>query len=181
MCNLSTATDDSAIEWQDIPGYEGHYQASNTGLIRTIKKTKYKKPGDLIPQHLNKANGYKSVHFGNDNRTLYVHRLVMAAFAGEPPAGMHVNHINGIKTDNRRCNLEYVTPKENIEHSIKVLDKRGGAFGVAHRDAKLNPEKVILIRQMLADGKKSARDWQSVRCLISGYPANQTWSNLEAR
>lgn len=63
------------------------------------------------------------------SRAYYVHRLVATAFYGEIPKGYEVNHINGCKCDNRVCNLEICTRKQNIKHALDtglfVRDKKG--------------------------------------------------------
>ena len=96
--------------WKDIPGYEGLYQASNLGRILSLKFAKTR----IL--RLRKNNyGYFLVTLRNCNKskTFSVHRLVLLAFVGK--SDLVVDHINEIKTDNRLCNLEYVTYEENAE------------------------------------------------------------------
>lgn len=94
-----------------IPGYDCYY-ASNMGRILSKKSGK-----EIIP-HPN-SNGYLRINLRKDGkrRCYYVHRLVMSAFCGE--SDMVVNHINRNKTDNRLCNLEYITQSENVKHSSR--------------------------------------------------------------
>jgi hypothetical protein len=62
---------------------------------------------------------------------LRVHRLVAVAFLGEPASpDMHVNHLNGVKDDNRLCNLEWATCSENALHAFRVLKRTGGHTGL---------------------------------------------------
>lgn len=96
--------------------------------------------GDELRQHVER-NGYVRVCFGG--RKLLVHRLVCEAFHGAPPfIGAQVNHKNGVKSDNRADNLEWVTASENQRHRIDVLGHKGdtgsmrGRFGSAHNRAK---------------------------------------------
>ncbi|MBO7322023.1 MAG: HNH endonuclease [Bacteroidales bacterium] len=111
--------------WKDIPGYEGVYQASNLGNVRSLDRyvrqfthgyedTRYIK-GVVLVQKI-KNNGYLSVCLSNCNKQKHysVHRLVWKAFNGEIPEGLVINHLNECKTDNRLCNLELVTAKENL-------------------------------------------------------------------
>lgn len=97
-------------EWRDIPNYEGFYQVSNLGRVKSFYglKEKILKPG--IPN-----NGYYQVELcKNSIRKFYmVHRLVWEAFNGQIPEGLQVNHINEIKSDNRLSNLNLMTAKEN--------------------------------------------------------------------
>mgnify|MGYP001334005879 CR=1 FL=1 len=110
--------------WKDIPRYEGKYQVSNMGRVKSLSreihsnnqndeftwtsKERILKPGKHdIGNHL-------SVVLYNPKRTQMVHQLVMLAFVGPPPEGMCVLHTNGDATDNRLENLRYDTQSENI-------------------------------------------------------------------
>lgn len=136
-------------QWRDIPGYEGIYQVSNLGSIRNIK---VKKAPKSLTSFLT-AQGYLGVGLKYIGRkTFTVHRLVMLAFIGECPAGHEVNHINGIKTDNRLSNLEYITHSQNMRHSVDVLNNRS-ARGEESGRAKLTNQDVQFIRDALSRGE----------------------------
>jgi len=102
--------------WKDIPGYEGEYQASNLGRIRSLKILK------AYPCH---GTGYPVVSLGSDGRgrdakRAHVHYLVAAAFLGPRPVGYHTNHKDGSRDNNNPENLEYITPGENARHSFRL-------------------------------------------------------------
>lgn len=112
--------------WKDIPGYEGRYQASTMGRIRSLDrmvrgvchftgKEFYRKvKGQVLrPGRFCKC-GHVSVILGHRAVGSPVHQLVMKAFVGEPPEGMEVLHKNGNPADNRLENLKYGTRTENI-------------------------------------------------------------------
>ena len=123
--------------WQDIEGYEG-YQVSNLGRARSLDRmVKHSKCGlkTVKGKILNQAtstNGYQRVQLWKDGKqkNFQVHRLVYETFCGEIPSGMQVNHINEDKTDNRLCNLNLMTQKENCnwgtrnERSAKARSKQ---------------------------------------------------------
>lgn len=122
----------SEIEWKDIPNYTGVYQASRCGKIRRHPGNRYNS-GRILKGILNHA-GYRVVSLsrvGIAERSLGVHRMVMWAFVGV--SDKDVNHINGIKTDNRLENLEYVTKRENMNH-FYTTQGRGLAGVVKDRD-----------------------------------------------
>jgi len=93
------------------------------------------------------SNGYFYARRGNDTRL--VHRMVWESAHGPIPDGLTVNHVNGVKTDNRLANLELLTPGENVSHAhqIGLCDKRGEA----HHHAKLTDEAVMFIRRRRSD------------------------------
>lgn len=103
------------IVWKDVPNYEGLYKVSNMGDIFGFKRNKILTP-------CNGKDGYKILKLcKNGNiKTVYIHRVVASAFLENTNDEMQVNHINGIKTDNRASNLEYCTLHQNLIHSYKL-------------------------------------------------------------
>lgn len=96
--------------WKDIPGYEGKYQASNLGRIKSLN---YKNAGEEGVLKLRTThNGYYSITL--NKKCHRVSRLVWTTFNGPIPEGMQVNHINEIRTDNRLENLNLMTPSQNL-------------------------------------------------------------------
>ena len=103
--------------WRDIPNYEGIYQASNMGRIKSLERIDAL--GHRLKEKILKLwvthNGYYQIQLCKNSKVRYymVHRLVYEAFNGTIPEGLQVNHINEVKTDNRLSNLNLMTPKEN--------------------------------------------------------------------
>lgn len=113
------------IEWRDIEGYEGLYQVSNTGLVksldRIVSQSGYERlmKGRIMKPN-NNTSGYLSVQLSNrKHKRFLIHRLVMIAFVGLNNTKTDVNHKDGNKHNNSLDNLEWVTKKENIDHMIK--------------------------------------------------------------
>ncbi|CAH0232356.1 hypothetical protein SRABI26_02681 [Arthrobacter sp. Bi26] len=107
----------SEVEWFPIPGWEGMYEVSTCGEVRSLDRTTTK--GQRIKGKTLTLNvtpkGYHRVglYRGSQRTPKAVHILVMEATEGPCPAGMEVLHGNGLKSDNRRANLRYGTRSEN--------------------------------------------------------------------
>lgn len=120
-------------EWKPIEGYEGFYEVSNWGRVRSIpRKVPCKngmiqsvKGGMRKPCHY--SNGYCFVILSKDGepKMHLLHRLVARAFLGK--SQLEVNHKNGDKDDNRAENLEYMSHSQNIKHSYSVLGRQANA------------------------------------------------------
>jgi hypothetical protein len=105
--------------WRDIPGYEGRYQASNLGRIRSQAR------GVLKP--FKNKNGYLIATLYNQGKVRTgVHRLVALTFIPNPEDKPQINHKDGNKENNNLNNLEWVTCSENNLHRRRVLKGGGG-------------------------------------------------------
>ena len=111
-------------QWRDIEGYEGLYLVSSLGRIKSLDrwvnngKGKRLQKGEIITPFKNKK-GYLRVALSNGfKRIKYsIHRLVAMAFLPNPDNLETVNHINGIVTDNRVENLEWMSNRDNVRYS----------------------------------------------------------------
>jgi len=101
-------------EWRDIKGYEGLYQISNMGRVKTLANDKSRK--EKIRKLRKDKDGYLQLNFTQNKvkKTPKVHRLVAEAFIPNPDNLSEVDHINRIKTDNRAVNLRWCTHQQNI-------------------------------------------------------------------
>jgi hypothetical protein len=104
----------------DIAGYEGLYAITACGRVWAYPK-KSRLRGRWLKQSLSNC-GYPYVCLYKEGKisNKYVHRLLAKTLLSKVDGKLHVNHKNGIKTDNRLCNLEWCTPKENKVHAFSI-------------------------------------------------------------
>lgn len=106
--------------WKDIPGWEGFYQVSDQGRIRSLDRMVQGKWGlqrvrGQLMSTVIRNDGYITVHLRREGKRTnhLVHRFVLEAFVGPCPEGMEARHLNDVKTDARLENLEWGTRSEN--------------------------------------------------------------------
>lgn len=106
-------------EWKDIKGYEGIYQISNMGRVKSLSNGKYKK--EKIRKYRKDKDGYLqlNLHKNNVMTTFKVHRLVAEAFIPNPHNLPQVNHKDEDKTNNRVDNLEWCTVEYNNNYGTR--------------------------------------------------------------
>ena len=143
--------------WKDIPGFETYYEVSNIGNIRSLRYhgTTRKKPRVIVGA-INLGGYRKALLYNADQKrfTKNVHVAVLESFSGPRPSPKHhAAHLNGNRTDNRIENLAWVTAKENMRHRD---EHNTTLHGVDHHSVKLNPEKVIQIRNLHSQGLSMA-------------------------
>lgn len=129
--------------WKDIEGYEGLYQVSTYGNIKSLARPRkngngkcYIQKEKLLKQTFT-STGYKKVELYKDGKrkSFKVHRLVAMAFIPNPDNKPEVNHINGNKINNNIDNLEWVTSSENSVHAYET--------GLSPNKKELDEDKII--------------------------------------
>lgn len=175
--------------WKDIPGYEGYYQVSNLGRVRSIdrevvyrdgKKCLYK--GRLLKPREDK-NGYFQVGLSKLGKvkTFKVHRLVLEAFKGPCPEGMESCHKNGIKTDNIVYNLRWDTKVANQADS-KRHGTNNGPKGERCGNAKLTEQDVVDIRTEYTKGniiqEELGKQFGVHQVTIGNIVRRETWTHI---
>ena len=122
--------------WKPVYSYDGYYEISNFGDIRSVDRTVNSKTNRLCRgkelKQVKDHDGYCCVQLSKSGKrkVFFIHRLVMLSFIGFNGDKIQVNHKNGIKSDNNINNLEWVTPSENTRHAWKtgLAKKRQGGF-----------------------------------------------------
>ena len=141
--------------WKDVPGYEGLYQVSSLGNVKSCSRIRKGGRHNCVRTYKEKQlkttkspYGYIYVQLYGENHTkkYFTHRLVALAFIPNLENKPSVNHINGIKHDNRVENLEWVTHSENTKHAfntnlIKIK------HGEDSNNSKLTEKQVLEIRK----------------------------------
>lgn len=115
-------------EWRDIKGFEGYYQISSLGRIKSLKRLIIRRDGKPYPQKecflkpSKNRKGYLTGQLSKDYKTTFyqVHRLVAEAFIPNVYNLPQVNHIDGNKENNSVDNLEWISNYDNMQHSIKT-------------------------------------------------------------
>lgn len=133
--------------WRDIPDYEGQYQVSNLGRVKSLERSISCKDGRksyIVPKRIMKLNkdnlGYLNVMLCKNGKIkrFRVHQLVARTFIPNPENLPMINHKNEIKTDNRVENLEFCTAKHNANYGTRN-----------ERLSKINKGKISLKRKTI--------------------------------
>lgn len=149
--------------WKPIVGYEGYYEVSSLGRIRSLDREIHYVNGRVdhrkgqIKSVRPRKDGYLQFNVSKDSKkaVLHVHHVACEAFHGPRPAGMDVSHNNGIRDDNREANLRYDTRKGNLhdtlEHGTRAAGERHGASkltsdAVAEITSTNTPSKILAVK-----------------------------------
>lgn len=167
--------------WKPIPEWEGIYEVSSAGRVRSLDRiiacpnnqgimsTRFV-AGKMLSPKLTQF-GYNTVALCRDGgmRHHFVHRLVCFGFIGPRPDGHEVAHSNAVRTDNRRCNLRWATKKENGADKVRHGNSLQGS---RHTEAKLTEEAAIEIlatRGMKRSGNRTRAICQKYGISVANF------------
>lgn len=157
---------------KDIPGYEGHYAATEDGRVWSYKNSLFRK--------YSFSRGYAVVPLSKEGhiKTCRVNRLIAKTFIPNPENKGEVNHKNGIKNDDRVENLEWVTPKENMQHA---LANGLVAVGSKSSSSKRTEQEILEIRKLHREGlgyRKIGRLFSMRPQSVKGIVKRVSWKHL---
>lgn len=175
-------------EWRSVVGFEGLYEVSNFGRVRSVERyvtSRWGSPKSVKARILALSfsyQGYLRVGLNKDGKRTchFVQRLVTAAFLGPIPEGMEVAHNDGSKTNNVLNNLRYSTHVDNMA-DIKKHGTAADQRGEKGPGAKLTIDQVLSIREMGKSGATQdqiAAKFMISRANVSMIVSRRTWSNV---
>lgn len=160
--------------WRDVLGFEGFYEVSDLGNVRSSR------PGKLIVGKI-KNNGYREVTFciARVQTSHLVHKLVLQAFVGPRPPGMHGRHGDNVRNHNALSNLCWGTPKQNQADRIQHgTDLNGEAVATS----KLTNEQVRQIKRRYSFRKVThsmlADEFGVCKATIAGIIEGRNWKSV---
>jgi hypothetical protein len=170
----------SEKRWAAIVGWEGYYEISSEGEVRSVLRAGEKINRDyggrlLAPVRC--KNGYSAVNLTKPGlrRQVLVHRAVLKAFSGSPPMGMEACHNNGDRSDNRLANLRWDTRKNNHADKIAHGTWQAGSLhpGSVITEAVAREIKISLSSGNTIDG--TARSLAVSRHIVADISCGRTW------
>lgn len=182
--------------WHPIPGYDGFYEASSYGRIRSLKReidtfhnlTKKMIKKTISPRIMKVSvvsSGYQALRLSkNGEKTMFlVHIVVLSSFIQKPSIEHQCNHKDGDKKNNCLTNLEWVTCSENVQHAFKVLGRKShghGPSGIRNPKSKsINIEKVLLLHNEGLQQRQIAEEIGATQPTVWRVLHGMHWSQRE--
>lgn len=175
--------------WKPIPSYEGLYEVSNLGKVRSLDRKVFwerfqvytTKHGKILKFKIDRA-GYRRVTLYKDDkaRHWYVHRLVLLAFVGLPQNNQECCHNDGSRTNNTLSNLRWDTKESNMKDTMK----HGTSYfstqkGIKNANAKLNDKIVKEIRNRSNENQYTlAKEYGVSQVTIWKVIAKKIWKHI---
>lgn len=168
--------------WKDVPGYEGLYQVSDQGRVKSFKRYKH---GKVLKQGFS-TKGYRQVQLSDREmvpRYHGVHRLVALAFIPNPENKPQVNHKDLDKKNNDQENLEWSTGQENVDHYMDKGYEQGSRCGAKNANARLTEREVLLIKLAFDTGAIGLKELSEIldikHTTLSAIKYGHSWRHIE--
>lgn len=149
--------------WKPIPGYEGSYEVSNLGRVRSVDRYILTKNGKVFKKGVIRKpkedeDGYLRVNLSKNGKKkeMFVHRLVAITFIDNPNNLPVVNHKDGNKKNNTVENLEWCTRSENDKHAFKLGLRKPTCGGTSKKVAKIDSKtnKIISVYKSMSEAAR---------------------------
>jgi hypothetical protein len=176
----SVTLTDKLETWRPVVGYEGRYEVSDEGRVRSLN---YMRTGrTVVLSTAFKENRYGSLSLLKDGiqTSRALHSLVAEAFLGPRPLGQEVNHKDGKKHNNSLSNLEYTTSSANKKHAF-AMGLNQGQKGDKSGRSKLKLDEVKAIRLLVESGlmfKDVAKMFNVSPSNVSAIMRGKSWSHI---
>lgn len=182
MQKLRTIKINRTMKWKVIEGYNGMYEVSDEGMVRSRNRaitnsagiSRYVS-GRTLKFKVNK-DGYRfvSLSFCGKVTSHYLHRLVAEAFIPNSLSKPMVNHLNGRKADNSIHNLEWATPSENLQHAYDA--GLCSTIGATHHKARavIDTTTGLEYPTIKSAAEALGYSYHTLRNMLSGYNQNRT-------
>jgi hypothetical protein len=173
--------------WKPVPGYEGFYEVSDLGRVKSIGriikdrwgKDRFAPERVLVVSYTLAGYGHVLLYRNGVRITRTVHVLVAATFIG-PRSDASINHIDGDKRNNRPSNLEYCSVATNNRHALDNR-LRVNPRGERHGRSKLSQDQVLEIRSRVASGElqfRVAQNFGVTKQTVCKIVNRQKWQHV---
>lgn len=175
--------------WKPVVWYEGLYEVSDSGIIRTIPRRFVSEPsgrvvvvtGRIRKQHTNKKGYWRVGLSKNDKQKSFsTHRIVATAFVDNPNQYPEINHKDGCKDNNNATNLEWCTHMENIQHAIQnglsrvLVGEENGCAKMDNNDVR----EIVTLHNAGASYREIANVVKCSETTISQILTGRTWTSV---
>ena len=180
--------EENAEQWKNIAEYEGRYQVSDHGRIRSLNRRVVRNDGvtlrlkGKIKKQGKHRQGYMLIDLSKagEKKTYLVHRLVAEAFVDNPKDKLEVNHKDGDKKNNHARSLEWCTPQENSLHTYhtELRDRPRGELNGRSKLNRFQVKRVRLMRQLGTTYAETGRIFKLNPVTIRDVCLRKLWKHI---